>query len=218
MPRLVRFCVLTALLARSLGAACLGSADPRPARDDDDAPLPDPLHGPARQPCRRSPSSGRATSRATSSAPTARSSASGATRRRSSDGDNLIDVYVTDLSAIGAAGLAFPETGSRADVGLHPHRRRRDRPAVGRDARALPPRPVRGLGVHGPLRARGERRVGRLPLPRLPARGRLRRDEPGAAARDGRPARHVAHLQRRRRAARRTTRRWATRAGTSSST
>lgn len=29
-----------------------------------------------------------------------------------SDGDNLIDVYVTDLDALGVAGLAFPETGS----------------------------------------------------------------------------------------------------------
>jgi len=29
-----------------------------------------------------------------------------------SDGDNLIDVYVTDLSATGALGQAFPETAS----------------------------------------------------------------------------------------------------------
>ncbi len=29
-----------------------------------------------------------------------------------SDGDNLIDVYVTDLAALNVVGLAFPETGA----------------------------------------------------------------------------------------------------------
>lgn len=34
-----------------------------------------------------------------------------------SDGDNLIDVYVTDLGALDVAGLAFPETGSAQTSG-----------------------------------------------------------------------------------------------------
>ena len=98
-----------------------------------------------------------------------------------SDGDGLIDVYVTDLSAIPAAGLAFPETASAQTWGyIHMDDGSTNLPSVA--MHELFHLVQYGIWSHmDPSVLEASAEWAGFRLHRLPARGRLRRNEPRAA-------------------------------------